>query len=277
MMTTLHDLPACHGPLAKVDARWKLAALLLSVAAVGLGHALPSLAVACTGALLLTRFARIPWPWLIERWAATLTLLLPFWLLLPWTMPMPMPPSTPLTPPTLPTTSSPTPPLLEFWGPLPLSPLGVETAGRITLKALTIVTLMLILLATAPLPTTLRAAHALRIPGIFVQLTLLAYRYLFLLASELTRLRIALRVRGFRWRTDWHSYRTLGCVVGTLLVRGADRAEQVAQAMRCRGFDGQFRTLNTFRTTWRDVGFFTIISSGTLAWILWDWALRGHL
>jgi cobalt/nickel transport system permease protein len=72
-------------------------------------------------------------------------------------------------------------------------------------------------------------------------------------ADEMARLRRALRVRGFRNRADAHSYRTVGQVAGTLLVRGAARAERVHQAMRCRGFDGTFRTLTTFRTKTLDI------------------------
>ena len=77
----------------------------------------------------------------------------------------------------------------------------------------------LVVLATAPPDATLKAAHALRVPGLIIQLALLTYRYLFLLADELGRLRTALRVRGYRNRMNRHSYRTVGHVAGTLLVR----------------------------------------------------------
>ena len=90
-------------------------------------------------------------------------------------------------------------------------------------------------------------------PGLLVQLALLSYRYLFVLAEELSRLRVALRVRAFRSRVSAHSYRTIGHVAGTLLVRGHERAERVGHAMRCRGFDGVFRSLTEFRTTAADV------------------------
>jgi cobalt/nickel transport system permease protein len=40
-----------------------------------------------------------------------------------------------------------------------------------------------------------------------------------------------------------------------LLVRGGARADRVAHAMRCRGFDGTFRTLEAGTTTRRDVLF----------------------
>ena len=112
---------------------------------------------------------------------------------------------------------------------------------------------------TAPLEATFKAAHALRLPGIIVQLMLLTYRYLFVLSAEFARLRIALRVRGYRNRVNRHSYRTIGHVAGTLLVRGSERAERVGQAMRCRGFDGRFRSLTEFHAKWTDVVFFVVV------------------
>jgi cobalt/nickel transport system permease protein len=129
---------------------------------------------------------------------------------------------------------------------------------------------MLVWLTTAPLTDTLKAAHALRVPGVLVQLVLLTYRYLFVLSAELNRLRIALRVRGYRNRANQHSYRTVGHVAGTLLVRGSEQAERVAQAMRCRGFDGQFRSLSEFRTGLGDIVFFLAVIAPVGVLVLWD-------
>jgi len=138
-------------------------------------------------------------------------------------------------------------------GWLTLSWHGLRVAILLACKAAGIVSLMLILLASGPLDATLKAARSLGIPGLLVHVVLLSYRYVFLLGDELARLRIALRVRGFRNRANSHSYRTIGHVAGTLLVRGSERAERVGQAMRCRGFDGRFRSLTAFRTTVADV------------------------
>src|SRR5262249_45193536 len=134
-----------------------------------------------------------------------------------------------------------------------------EMAG----KALTLFLLGTVVLVSSPLEATMKAARSLLVPGVLVQLALLSYRYLFVLAEELSRLRIAIRVRGFRTRANWHAWRAAGAAAGTLLVRGQDRAERVAQAMRCRGFDGTFRTLTAFHTRWRDVLAFVAL----LAWI----------
>jgi cobalt/nickel transport system permease protein len=138
------------------------------------------------------------------------------------------------------------------------------------LKTLTLVLLMLVLLATAPLPDTFKAAQMLRVPGLLVQLAVLTYRYIFVLGSELNRIRVALRVRGYRNRMSLHSYRTAGHVAGALLVRGYERAERVGQAMRCRGFDGRFRSLNEFRTRAEDVLLFVLILGSAIALLVWD-------
>jgi cobalt/nickel transport system permease protein len=130
------------------------------------------------------------------------------------------------------------------------------------------------LLTAAPFHVTLQAAHRLHVPGLLVQLTLLTYRYLFLLAGEFRRLRTALRVRGFRSGMNAHSYRTVAHVTGALLVRSHERAERVGQAMRCRGFDGTFRSLVEFRTSRADVLFFLLLSGSMLGLLAWDIATR---
>ena len=102
-----------------------------------------------------------------------------------------------------------------------------------------------------------------------VLVALLAYRYAFLLADELRRLRVALRVRGFTPRADRHGYRTVGHALGAVLVRGSDRADRVADAMRCRGFDGRFHTLTAFRTTAADAAAcaaVVLVITGLVAW-----------
>ncbi len=77
-------------------------------------------------------------------------------------------------------------------------------------------------------------------------------------------------MRGYRNRASRHSYRTVGHVTGILLVRGVERAERVSQAMRCRGFDGRFRSLTVFHTSLADLGLFALLSGGFGALWFWD-------
>jgi cobalt/nickel transport system permease protein len=249
-MTLAFRLPPCtSSPVSRLDPRWKLAALLAAATATATLHTLPPAALALAGALCLAVLARLPWAWYRNRLAALALFLAFFTLPLPWLLPGETP----------------------RWSPLPFSLHGVHVALLLSTKAVTIVTLLLVVQATAPLDATLKAAHALRIPGLLVQLGLLSYRYLFVLADELARLRIALRVRGYRNRATRHSYRTAGHVVGTLLVRGFERAERVGQAMRCRGFQGRFHTLTAFDTRPADILAFLLIITSAAALCCWDW------
>jgi cobalt/nickel transport system permease protein len=248
MTLTLSLPPSAPSPISRLDPRWKLAALFLAVAVVAVLNTVLSVLLALSAALALAALGRLRARWLFGRLLAALAFAALFAVPLPfllwqegsaWT-----------------------------WGPFLVSPYGVRAAVLLLAKAATLITLFLIGLATAPLDANLKAAHALFAPSLLIHLTLLTYRYLFVLGGELARLRIALRVRGYRNRATLHSYRTIGQAAGTLLVRGYERAERVGQAMRCRGFDGRFRSLTNFHTTWTDVATFLAVvaaAAGLLA------------
>lgn len=240
--------------LCRLDPRWRLAALLITVASAATLHTLPVAAMALAAALILATLARLPVRWVFQRLSAAAIFFALFALPLPLLLDGEGPTWT--------------------WGPLHLSWHGIEAALLLTTKAITLVVLFLVAQATAPLETTLKAAQALRIPGLLVQLSLLTYRYVFVFADELRRVRIALRVRGYRNRMSRHSYRTAGHIAGTLLVRGYERGERVGQAMRCRGFDGQFRSLTPFSTRPVDVMAFVLTGACAAALALWDWLPR---
>lgn len=236
--------PAIDSPLARLDARWRLAGLLAVVAAAASVRTAGAAALALLAALLLAALARMDWGWYFRR------LLLITFLLAAFLVPMP-------------------------W----LSRIGWAEAGLLAgvllLKALALFTLAAALLVTAPVEVTLKAARGLRIPGLLIQLLLLSHRYVFVLGDELARLRIALRVRGFRNRPNLHSYRTVAAASGTLVVRGHERGERVAAAMRCRGFDGQLRALVAFRTRAGDVVAAAALFAASAGLLGLDWYWRG--
>jgi cobalt/nickel transport system permease protein len=75
-------------------------------------------------------------------------------------------------------------------------------------------------------------------------------------------LRIAMRVRGFRPGSNRHTWRSLGYLVGMLLVRSLERAERVRAAMLCRGYTGQFPALTSGPLLPRDWMFFGMALAG---------------
>jgi cobalt/nickel transport system permease protein len=103
--------------------------------------------------------------------------------------------------------------------------------------------------ATVPVVTLGQALHQMWVPDKLAHLLLFTYRYIYVFETEYRRLVQAMKIRGFRPRTNLHTYRSYGYLAAMLLVRSFDRAERVFQAMLCRGFDGTFYSLKIF--TWQ--------------------------
>jgi cobalt/nickel transport system permease protein len=108
---------------------------------------------------------------------------------------------------------------------------------------------------------------ALRVPERLVQLLMFTIRYIETLREEYNRLRAAMKMRGFRPGTNWHTYRSFGYLVGMMLVRALERSERVLGAMKCRGFTGRFVLLQDFRTTRQDWLFVAAMVAGVLVLI----------
>jgi len=256
MISFLTPLSCPNSSLSRFDPRWKLAALSVALLSTACLQTLSAATIALFGACLLATLARVPPGAFFERFKILLPALLLFAMFLPFVATSPA--------------GSQVRSWESEWGSIHFSSAGLHLAFLFIVKAIAIFTIALALTASTPLNTTLQAAASLRVPGRHVHLAMLTYRYLFLFAGELGRLRLALRVRGYRNRPTMHCYRTIGNVCGTLLVRSSERGERVAQAMRCRGFDGRFRSLADFRTTTMDVVGFIIIAGGFAALLAWE-------
>jgi cobalt/nickel transport system permease protein len=79
-----------------------------------------------------------------------------------------------------------------------------------------------------------------------------------------------MKTRGFRPRLSSHTYRTIGYLVGMLLVRSLDRSERVMAAMKCRGFRGQFYLLDHFAFSRWDIWFSVVAASALVLLTLWE-------
>ncbi len=135
------------------------------------------------------------------------------------------------------------------------SPERLWLAVTIGLKANVMVLWTVVLLGGIDLITLGHALSHLRVPEKLIHLLLFSVRYQETLQGEYRRLRRAMSTRGFRPRADRHTYRTLGYLIGMMLVRSLDRAERIVAAMKCRGFRGRFYLLDHFRFSRRDACF----------------------
>ncbi len=150
-------------------------------------------------------------------------------------------------------------------GPLTATHEGFWRAGEIGLKAMGVILALLSLVGTQEPSQLGHALHRLGVSEKLVHVLMFTVRYLDVLRTEYHRLRLSMRARAFEPRSDLHTWRTFGYLVGMLLVRGLERSERIHQAMKCRGFTGRFHLLDTLRPGRRDLLFAGL---GTIAILL---------
>jgi cobalt/nickel transport system permease protein len=155
-------------------------------------------------------------------------------------------------------------------GPLAATQEGLALALSLTLKTNAIALLTIAIFGTTEAMSLAHALVHMRVPGKLVHLFFFFYRYLSVLHEEYTRLRQAMKLRSFRARNSLHSYRSLGNLLGMLLVRSHERSGRIYNAMLCRGFYGHFPVISHFHFHAVDIIFGLtglLIAGGMLA--LW--------
>ncbi|CUH80803.1 cobalt ECF transporter T component CbiQ [Tropicibacter naphthalenivorans] len=157
--------------------------------------------------------------------------------------------------------------MFTLWG-YPASWQGLWRAVQIALTANAVVLVLMTLVGTLEPVTLGHALHKLRVPETLVHLLMFTIRYIEVLREEYLRLRAAMKVRGFRPGTNWHTYRSIGYLVGMMLVRAIERSERILGAMKCRGFSGRIYLLQEFALTRADA-VFASLGLGALAALIW--------
>ena len=125
-------------------------------------------------------------------------------------------------------------------GPLTASVEGLARATLVAIKVSTALLTIMALVGTVEPARIGAGLHALRIPEPIVRLYMMTVRYLSVIRTEAVRLHDAMRARAFTPRSNRHTWRSYGYLIGMLLVRALDRATRVEEAMRCRGAAGRY-------------------------------------
>ena len=109
-------------------------------------------------------------------------------------------------------------------------------------KAMGAVSAVYFLSLNTPMTDLTMALERLHVPKLFVELMELIYRFIFLLAGEAGRIKVAqesrLGYRGFR-----RSMHSLGELLSTVFVRSLRRGDRVYAALESRGYTGSLTTL----------------------------------
>lgn len=152
-------------------------------------------------------------------------------------------------------------------GPLSIHEAGLAVFAAVAAKA-TIGTVSAVLLgATTTFPNTLRALEALRVPAMLTLIAGMTYRYLFVVAGEVGRMRNALTARAYHPRHLGQAG-ALGRAATALFLRTHARGERVHLAMLSRGFTGTMPVLAPLVFGRRDAVFLAAVAGPPLVLLL---------
>ncbi len=211
--------------------------LKLSVAICGLGIA-----------LLLVIVAKLKLRKVLKRLLLVNIFILPLWIILPFSYPGEK---------------------ILGLGRFTLTREGIIYALLITLKCNAIVMIGMAMFSTSEVFHLTYVAKKFRLPDKLIYLLFLIWRYIFVLEDEYNKLRNAVLLRGFVPKTNLHTYKTFGFLIGTIFLKSYEHGENIYRAMALRGFDGRFRNIEEFKLKKKDfigiLGF--ILLTGTL--FLW--------
>jgi cobalt/nickel transport system permease protein len=114
-------------------------------------------------------------------------------------------------------------------------PGGVPKFLTLVVKSTLSLVTVILLSNTTPFHELLRVLRRIHVPSVFVTILALMYRYIFVLADEMQRMRRARRSRTFGKRRE-RTWILLSRIVGQLFLRSTERAERIYAAMSARGW-----------------------------------------
>ena len=233
MRLGLEEYARGDSSLHRWDPRYKLIGLMALVFALSYVRDLRTLPLTLVAAAVLLAKSRLPVPFWLSRLRAPGVFIL-------------------LTALLLPLTSGST--VFFQLGPLALRREGCTQALLMVTKFTTILTTSLVLFGTAPYLTTIKAMRALGLPSLLCDMTLFAYRYIYVIGEDLETMDMAMGLRGFRRnRLGSRALAALSSLAGSLLVRSYERSERVHKAMILRGYGRSERPRGEFQATRGDL------------------------
>jgi len=239
-----------HSLIHRLDPRVRLIVAVVFSVVVALSNRFSALILALLFSVVLVLLAGLPLKKVFYRLAAINGFIILFWIFIPFSFQGRV---------------------LFSLGTLTASKEGVLYSAVITLKSNSIAIALMSLMMTMPVFTMGRAMRYLYVPRKIVYLFLFTFRYVHSIQREYWRQLNAIKIRGFRPGTNFHTYKTYAYLVGMLLVKSHDRAERVRSAMLCRGFKGRFYDLREFNLRSSDVFIFILMLMSVTLIVLLQW------
>lgn len=131
---------------------------------------------------------------------------------------------------------------------------GMVSMAVLICKGLFSLLAVYLLMTSTPVEDVCYSLSILHVPSVLILILLLIYRYMSVLTEEVSRTINAYMLRaplqkGIHWKY-W------GSLVGQILLRSIDRAEEVYQSMCLRGFQGNFSGKDIPKMTKKDILYF---------------------
>ncbi|MBI5237625.1 MAG: cobalt ECF transporter T component CbiQ [Deltaproteobacteria bacterium] len=215
-----------ESPIHRLDPRVKIAVTFVFSVVVALSNSVATAAIALALPAILILAARIDLARVARRLAVVNTFVLFLWVFLPFTYPGR---------------------IVYSLGPLDIHAEGLIYALLITIKSNAVMLMIIALLGTSPVFSLVHALSRMGMSHKLVHLFFFCFRYIHVIHEEYHRLSNAMKIRGFKARTNMHTYRSYAYLVGMLLVRSFDRSGRIFAAMKCRAFKGRFYMLQDYQ------------------------------
>jgi cobalt/nickel transport system permease protein len=147
--------------------------------------------------------------------------------------------------------------------------LGLTLFSTLILRSVLSLMLVIILTNTTRFTELLRGLRRLGCPRILALNLGFLYRYVYVLTEEVLRMRQARDCRRVGRLGVTSELRTLGAMLGTLLIRSFERAERMHAAMLSRGYSGEFAIMAPRNFSWQDLAFLSALSLFIFAVFRW--------
>ncbi|MDH5361726.1 MAG: cobalt ECF transporter T component CbiQ [Aigarchaeota archaeon] len=152
---------------------------------------------------------------------------------------------------------------------------GIYKAAQFFLRVWVCVASLTLLILITRFSKVIQAMDRLRVPSLFVTLTSVTFRSIFVLVDEAYRMVVARESRSVGKESRMEVLRSLASMVGTLFIRSYERGERVYMAMLARGYSGQLESMDYAKLRTRDFVFGLVILSICLAIFLLDFLHMG--
>ena len=125
---------------------------------------------------------------------------------------------------------------------------------------------LLILIATTRFSDLTKQLIRLHIPPLIVNLMEMIYRYIGVLAEEVSTMLVSYRLKNPAYK--WPHIKHMGPFVGNLFLKSINKAERIYNAMKCRGYGSKQVAYQKEKIALKDIVFFLVCTVSSVIFVI---------